>query len=99
MKCPFSCNQYGDMSDCQESSCVLSDEAGNCLVQQALQCYVSAERTRVAEENARLHRETELVKTYWAMKKDGTRTPIQFIERGDPLPDNVPHGTMVIEEY
>ena len=93
MKCPFSCSQHGYMPDCQESSCVLSDEDGNCLVQQALQYYVSAERTRVAEENARLHRETELVKTYWALKKDGTSSPIQFLKEGDTTPYVPPVNT------
>ena len=38
---------------------------------------------------------------YWAMKKDGTRTPIQFLQDGDttpiqyahqPIDANHPHG-------
>jgi hypothetical protein len=58
--------------------CELADEAGECLIKQALQCYVSAERTRVAEENERIRKETEMMKTYFAIKKDGTRIPIQF---------------------
>jgi hypothetical protein len=62
--------------------CELADEAGECLIKQALQCYVSAERTRVAEENERIRRETEMMKTYFAIKKDGTRTPIRF---DDPI--------------
>ena len=63
---------------CMGIDCELADEAGECLIKQALQCYVSAERTRVAEENERIRKETEMMKTYFAIKKDGTRTPIQF---------------------
>lgn len=99
MKCPLKSYKYSDYIDCAGRSCAFADEAGDCLVRQALQCYVSAERTRVAEETERIRREIQLAHTYWAMKKDGTRSPINFIERGDPLPDNTPHGTIVIEEY
>ena len=98
MICPLISSEYG-AHNCAAPNCRFTDEAGHCLVQQALQCYVSAERTRVAEETERIRRETQLAQTYWAIKKDGTRSPIQFIERGDPLPDNAPHGTIVIEEY
>jgi hypothetical protein len=99
MKCPLRNHKYSEFIDCAGRSCAFADEAGDCLVRQALQCYVSAEHARVAEKNDRLRRETELAKTYWALKKDGTRSPIHFIERGDPLPDNAPHGTIVVEEY
>jgi hypothetical protein len=102
MKCcpilSFQADRFCEVG-CREERCAFADENGNCLVKQALQCYVSAERTRVAEETERIRRETQLAQTYWAIKKDGTRSPIHFIERGDPLPDNAPHGTIVIEEY
>lgn len=71
---------------CMGIDCELADEAGECLIKQALQCYVSAERTRVAEENERIRKETELMKTYWALKKDGTRSPIVFLQNGDTTP-------------
>ena len=71
---------------CMGIDCELADEAGECLIKQALQCYVSAERTRVAEENERIRKETELMKTYWALKKDGTRSPIVFLKDGDTTP-------------
>ena len=32
--------------------CGFADEAGSCLIKQALQCYVAKERTRVALEEA-----------------------------------------------
>jgi hypothetical protein len=98
MKCPLISSEYG-VHNCVAPDCGFNDETGDCLIKQALQCYVSAEHARVAEKNDRLRRETELAKTYWALKKDGTRSPIHFIERGDPLPDNAPHGTIVVEEY
>ena len=81
MKCPLKSYNYAAYIDCAGLSCAFADETGNCLVRQALQCYVSAERTRVAEETDRIRRETELANTYWAMKKDGTRTPIQFLSK------------------
>ena len=59
MRCPLTCNQHGTMSYCQHENCAFADDAGDCLVKQALQCYVSAERTRVAEEHDRIRKETE----------------------------------------
>lgn len=95
MRCPLVCNQNGTMSYCQEQQCAFADEAGNCLVRQALQCYVSAERTRVANETERIRRETEMSKTYWTMKKDGTRTPIHFDEEDTlSFPEPVPTKTI-----
>ena len=85
MICPLISSEYG-AHNCVAPDCRFTDEAGHCLVQQALQCYVSAERTRVAEETERIRRETELAKTYWALKKDGTRSPIQFLKDGDMTP-------------
>ena len=85
MICPLISSEYG-AHNCAAPNCRFTDEAGHCLVQQALQCYVSAERTRVAEENDRLRRETEMMKTYFAIKKDGTRTPVQFLKGGDTTP-------------
>lgn len=50
MKCPLSSNQYGNLPECKGSNCTFADEVGDCLVKQALQCYVNAERTRAAKE-------------------------------------------------
>lgn len=90
MKCPLKNFQYSTFLDCQGEACAFADEAGNCLIRQALQCYVSAERTRVAEEADRIRRETELAQMYWATKKDGIRTPIQFSHQ--PVDEKHPHG-------
>lgn len=90
--CPilsFQADRYCEIG-CREDRCAFADEVGDCLVRQALQCYVSAERTRVAEETERIRRETQLAQTYWAMKKDGTRSPIQFLQDGDMTPYTPP---------
>lgn len=84
---------------CMGIDCELADETGECLIKQALQCYVSAERTRVAEEIERIRRETELAKTYWAIKKDGTRSPIQFLQDGDMTPYTPPVNTEPDPDY
>lgn len=94
--------QYAQEIPCLGEECALAaDGAGECLIKQALALYVSKERTRLAEEEERVRKETELAKTYWAMKKDGTRTPIQFLQEGDitsiqyahqPIDANHPHG-------
>jgi hypothetical protein len=56
---------------CREERCAFADENGNCLIRQALQCYVSKESTRLADE-------TEVMRTYFKMFKDGRREPITF---------------------
>lgn len=82
---------------CMGIDCELADEAGECLIKQALQCYVSAERTRVAEENDRLCREIELAKTYWALKKDGIRSPIKLLSK-DEEEIYTPPATVIIDD-
>ena len=63
--------QYSMQVPCMEGQCGFADEAGDWLIQQALQCYVAKERTRVAEtEAAREHFEM--------LHKNGLRTPIDF---------------------
>ena len=50
--CPLSCSKYGNMPSCEGSNCELADEAGNCLIAQALQCYVQDKREeRAARES------------------------------------------------
>lgn len=84
--------QYAQEIPCFGEECALAaDGAGNCLIKQALQLYVSGERTRLAEEGERIRRETELAKMYQEMKKDGTRTPIQFLQDGDATPIQYAH--------
>lgn len=63
--------QYSTEVPCMSEECGFADEAGGCLVQQALQCYVAKERTRIAEaEAARDHFEM--------LHKNGMRSPIDF---------------------
>ena len=50
--CPLSCSKYGNMPSCEGSNCELADEAGNCLIAQALQWYVQDKREeRAARES------------------------------------------------
>ena len=44
--------QYTTQVPCMQGQCGFADEAGGCLVQQALQCYVAKERTQAALEDA-----------------------------------------------
>lgn len=72
-KCPLMsyAKQYSTGVDCLGEDCGFADAAGDCLIQQALQCYVAKERTRIAEtEAARAHFEM--------LHKNGMRTPIDF---------------------
>lgn len=63
--------QYSAQVPCMKGQCGFADEAGDCLVQQALQCYVTKERTRIAETKAaRDHFEI--------LHKNGMRSPIDF---------------------
>lgn len=49
--CPLCCSQHGNMSRCEGSDCELTDEAGECLIKQALACYVQDKReARAARE-------------------------------------------------
>lgn len=99
MKCPLRNHEYSSYIDCTGRSCAFADEAGQCLVRQVLQCYVSAERTRVAKENDCLRREAELAKTYWALKKDGTRKPIKFLSKnGEEEIYTPPSDTVIIDD-
>lgn len=98
MKCPLKNWEHAQFVECQGRSCAFADEVGDCLVRQALQCYVSAERTRVAEENDRLRRETELAKTYWALKKDGIRSPIKLLSKDEEEEIYTPPATIIIDD-
>lgn len=49
--CPLSCSNYGYMPACKGNECELTDEAGECLIRQALQCFVQEKReARAARE-------------------------------------------------
>ena len=60
--------QYAQETTCLGEECALAaDGAGDCLIKQALQLYVSQERTKIAE----------------MLHKNGMRTPISFIEESE----------------
>lgn len=49
--CPLSCSSHGYMPSCKGNECELTDEAGECLIKQALQCFVQDKReARAARE-------------------------------------------------
>ena len=83
---------------CMGIDCELADEAGECLIKQALQCYVAKERTRIAEEEEKLRKETELMKTYWALKKDGTRSSIKLLSKDEEEEIYTPPDTVIIDD-
>jgi hypothetical protein len=53
--------------DCLGKNCAFADAAGECFIRQALECYVSRERTAAAEEGE-----------YIRLAKNGSQTPITF---------------------
>ena len=91
MKCPLKNYEYSDYVDCIGDSCAFADEAGDCLIRQALQCYVSAERTRVAEETERKRKEIKMMEFYW-LDRNKEKTPIQFTSVPESCP--YPHSGM-----
>ena len=66
---------------CLGEECALAASEEGCLIKRFLELQVSM----ISKE-----RERELVEAYWALKKDGTRTPIQFASLPDDCP--YPHG-------
>ena len=52
---------------CLGEECAFADAAGECFIRQALECYVSGERTAAAEEEE-----------YIRLAKNGSQTPITF---------------------
>ena len=88
--CPLSCSQHGNMPSCKGPECELTDEAGNCLIKQALSLYVSGERTKRAEEAEKSRRETEMALNYWEyMKNNNLRKAECIIEDPSPCFDQV----------
>ena len=82
--------QYTSEVPCFEEECGLAaDGAGNCLIKQFLELYVAKERTRLADEEERIRKETEMMQTYFAMHKNGMRTPIQFTNTTEELREEV----------
>ena len=83
MKCPLTTNQYGNRPSCLGGECELADEAGNCLIKQALQCYINATKAKITDDTERLRQENELTQIYSASAKG-------FFRSNDPYPDGFP---------
>lgn len=92
--CPLRNYRLSDPQECLGEQCALAaDGAGQCLIKQALQIFVSKERTQMAEEQERLRYETDLAQRYWTMKKNGVRgIPDFFAEEGSKEPVKLRHG-------
>jgi hypothetical protein len=63
--------QYESSGKCLGDACAMADENGKCLIQQALLCYVSAERERVAAQERAAAEEVQAAMNYWKMAKEG----------------------------
>ena len=83
--------QYAQEIPCLGEECALAaDGAGECLIKQALQLYVSGERTKRAEETEKSRRETEMALSYWEyMKNNNLRKAEGIIEDLSPCIDQV----------
>ena len=83
--------QYAQEIPCLGEECALAaDGAGECLIKQALQLYVSGERTKRAEEAGKSRRETEMALNYWEyMKNNNLRKAECIIEDPSPCFDQV----------
>ena len=55
--------EYAEEIVCMED-CAFADEAGECLIRQALQCYVSAARTKNADDAEDLKRKMKRMQAY-----------------------------------
>ena len=81
MYCPLMsfAKQYANEQYCLGERCAFAaDKQGNCLVRQALQCYVD-----------KTHLENEEKKTF---TKTYMGKPYQFLEPGDTSPAKLRHG-------
>lgn len=69
--------QYAQEQYCMGEDCAMAaDGAGECLIQQALQLYVSQERTKIAEKEA-------AIRHFDLLAKSGYRTPNSIIEESE----------------
>ncbi len=69
--------QYAQEQYCMGEGCAMAaDGAGECLIQQALQLYVSQERTKIAEK-------ANAIQYFETIAKNGKRVPISFIEESE----------------
>lgn len=81
--CPFSCSNYGYMPGCKGSECELTDEAGECLVKQALQCFVQDKReARAAREAYEKDPYGSIFNAFFPQKQESTTAQ----RSDDPIP-------------
>lgn len=86
--------QYAQEIPCLGEECALAaDGAGECLIKQALQLYVSSERTRRAEEAEKAKREMEMALAYWENKKNSGFRKAEPLVDMSPCYDNDPNSS------
>jgi len=80
--------QYSQEIQCLGEECAFAaDKAGNCLVKQALQCYVTAARTKIEEERL----QADQLRAYFEnIAPDGYRRPPGTRIDTSPSFDNTP---------
>ena len=86
--CPFSCSNYGYMPGCKGSECELTDEAGECLVKQALQCFVQDKReARAAREAFEKTTCANIFDAFFTPKQEPTGAQkLKEMRSDDPVP-------------
>lgn len=89
--CPFSCSQYGNMPRCEGSNCELTDDAGECLIRQALQCFVQEKReARAAREALKKTTYAGIFDAFFmpkgAKQEPAGGTKLEEMRSKDPIP-------------
>lgn len=77
--------QYVTTIECMGEECSFTDGAGECLIKQALQCYVAKERTQAANEQAALH---SLETSYTPNVVEYAPALIEYYKRKSADPEN-----------
>ena len=77
--------QYATEIECMGEECNFTDEAGECLIKQALQCYVAKERTQAAIEQTALH---NLEASYTPNVIEYAPALIEYYKRKSDDPEN-----------
>ena len=79
--------EYSEGVLCLEKNCAFADEAGECLIRQALQCYVSAARTKMVDDTEDLKRKMKMMQAYPTISpysiepsSDCSAHPIEFFD-------------------
>lgn len=86
--CPLTCSQHGYMPSCKGSECELTDEAGDCLIKQALSGYVQDRReARAAREAFEKTTCANIFDAFFTPKQESTGAQkLKEMRSNDPVP-------------